>query len=85
LTWWRRLVKTVITIEEKSSIKAIALELMEIRKLIEEVAEKLVNLSDKKLMESFNATENDLKENKVLSYKETLEKQVDIAEKEFRS
>jgi hypothetical protein len=36
-------------------------------------------------MESFNATENDLKENKVLSYKETLEKQVDIAEKEFRS
>jgi hypothetical protein len=85
LTWWRRLVKTVITIEEKSSIKAIALELMEIRKLIEEVAEKLVNLSDKKLIESFNATENDLKENKVLSYKETLEKQVDIAEKEFRS
>lgn len=77
--------KTVITIEEKSSIKAIALELMEIRKLIEELAEKLVNLSDKKLMESFNATENDLKENKVLSYKETLEKQVDIAEKEFRS
>ena len=77
--------KTVITIEEKSSIKAIALELMEIRKLIEELAEKLVNLSDKKLMESFNATENDLKENKVLSYKETLEKQVDIAEREFRS
>ena len=79
------MVKTVITIEEKSSIKAIALELMEIRKLIEELAEKLVNLSDKKLMESFNATENDLKENKVLSYKETLEKQVDIAEREFRS
>lgn len=79
------MVKTVITIEEKSSIKAIALELMEIRKLIEELAEKLVNLSDKKLMESFNATENDLKENKVLSYKETLEKQIDIAEKEFRS
>ena len=77
--------KTVITIEEKSSIKAIALELMEIRKLIEELAEKLVNLSDKKLMESFNATENDLKENKVLSYKETLERQVDFAEKEFRS
>ena len=77
--------KTFITIEEKSSIKAIALELMEIRKLIEELAEKLVNLSDKKLMENFNATENDLKENKVLSYKETLEKQVDIAEKEFRS
>ena len=79
------MVKTVITIEEKSSIKAIALELMEIRKLIEELAEKLVNLSDKKLMESFNATENDLKENKVFSYKETLGKQVDIAEKEFRS
>ena len=82
MTW---LVKTVFTDEDKRNLKGIALELLEIRKLVEELAEKLVNLSDKELMKSLNASQNDLKENQVDNYKETLEKQVDIAEKEFRS
>jgi hypothetical protein len=34
-------------------------------------------------MKILNASENDLKELQVENYKETLEKQVDIAEKEF--
>jgi hypothetical protein len=79
------LVKTVFTDEDKRNLRGIAEELKEIRKLINELAETLVNLSDKKLMESFNAIQNDLKENQVDSYKEKLEKQVDIVEKEFRS
>jgi hypothetical protein len=79
------LVKAVFTMEERQSIKAIAAELMEIRKLIEELAETLVNISDKKLMESFNSRPSGFKESQVVSYKETLEKQIDIAEKEFRS
>ena len=79
------MVKTVITIDEKINIKAIAEELMEIRKLIEELNETLVNLSDKELMKSFNATPKDLKENQVDTYKETLEKQLDIAKKEIGS
>ena len=58
---------------------------MELRKLIEELTESLVNVSDKKLMKMLNASQDDLDENKVLNYKEKLEKQIDIAEKEFRS
>jgi hypothetical protein len=32
-----------------------------------------------------NASQDDLKEYKVLNFKEKLEKQIDLAEKEFRS
>jgi hypothetical protein len=79
------LAKTVLTDENKRNLREIAEELKEIRNLINELAETLVNLSDKKLMESFNATLDNLKENQVESYKEKLEKQVDIAKKELRS
>jgi hypothetical protein len=82
VTW---LVKTVFTEEDKRNLKGIAFELLELRKLIEDLAETLVNLSDKELMKIFNASQNDLKERQVDGYKETLEKQLDIAEKEFRS
>jgi mevalonate kinase len=79
------LVRTVFTDEDKRNLKVIAEELKEIRKLVEELTETLLNVSDEKLMKILNASQNDLKENKVLSYKETLEEQIDIAEKEFRS
>ncbi len=82
MTW---LIKTVFTDEDKRNLKGIAEELKEIRKLIEDLTETLINLSDKELMKSFNASPNDIKENQVDSYKETVEKQLDIAEKEFRS
>jgi hypothetical protein len=79
------LVRTVYTDEDKKNLKVIAAELIELRKLIEELTESLVNVSDKKLMKMLDASQDDLKENKVLNYKEKLEKQIDIAEKEFRS
>jgi len=60
------------------------LELNEIRKLIEALTEKMVNLSDKELLRILNANQDALKEKHVDSYKEALEKQIDIAEKEFR-
>ncbi len=75
--------KVVYTDEDKRILRGIAEELKEIRVLINKLAETLVNLSDKKLMESFNAIQNDLKEKQVDSYQEKLEKQIDIAEKEF--
>jgi hypothetical protein len=79
------LVKTVLTEQDKRDLKVIALELLEIRRLVEALAEKLVNLSDKELLKLLNANQDDdLKENQVDRYKETLEKQVDIDEKEFR-
>ena len=77
--------RTVFTDEDKRNLKVIALELLEIRKLIEELTESVVNVNDKKLMKMLNASEDDLKENKVLNYKEKLEKQIDSAEKEFLS
>lgn len=79
------MVRTVFTDDDKKNLKVIAAELLELRKLIEELTESLVNVSDKKLMKMLNASQDDFKENKVLNYKEKLEKQIDIAEKEFRS
>ena len=76
---------TVFTEEDKRNLKVIALELLEIRKLIEKLTEKVVNLSDKELLRILNTTQDDLKEKQVDSYKETLERQLYIAEKEFRS
>ena len=79
------MVRTVFTDDDKKNLKVIAAELIELRKLIEELTESLVKVSDKKLMKMLNASQDDFKENKVLNYKEKLEKQIDIAEKEFRS
>ena len=76
---------TVFTEEDKRNLKVIAAELLEIRKLLDELAEKLVNLSDKELMRSFNASQIDLKENELLRCREKLQEQIDSAEKEFRS
>jgi len=78
------LVRTVFTDDDKRNLKVIAAELIDLRKLIEELTESLVTVSDKKLLKMLNASQDDLKENKVLNYKEKLEKQIDIAEKEFR-
>ena len=80
------LVKTVLTEQDKRDLKVIALELLEIRKLVEKLAETLANLSDKELLKLLNANqEDDLKENQIDRYEETLEKQLDIDEKEFRT
>ena len=76
--------KTALTEEDKRILKVVASELFEIRKLVDELAETLVKLSDKELLKAFNAGEDNLKESQVDSYKEKLEKQLDIAEKEFR-
>jgi len=79
------MVKTVFTDEDKRNLKGIALELNEIRKLIEKLAETLVNLSDKELLRTLNADRDELKEKQVDNYKETLEKQLYTVEKEFQS
>jgi hypothetical protein len=42
-----RSIKAVLTEEDRLALRVIAVELLEIRKLIGELAEKLVNLSDK--------------------------------------
>jgi glutathionyl-hydroquinone reductase len=78
------LVKTVFTEQDKRDLMRISLELLEIRKLVDQLAETMVNLSDKELLKAFNASQNDIKEKQIDRYTETLEKQIDIAEKEFQ-
>jgi hypothetical protein len=78
------LAKTVLTEWEKRELKVIASELFEIRRLIEKLAETLVNLSDKELLRRCNASQDDLKEKEVDCYTETLKKQLDTAEKDFQ-
>jgi hypothetical protein len=79
------LVSTVFTEDDRRNLKVIAAELLELQKLIEELTESLVNISDKKLLKMLNESQDDLNENQVQNFKEKLEKQVYIAEKEFRS
>ena len=79
------MVDAIFTDEDRRALRVVASELLELRKLIEEITEKLVNLSDKELLRILNASQDDLKEKQVDSYQETLEKKLYIAEKEFRS
>ncbi len=69
----------------RESLRGIAVELYELRKVVMELAETLVKMSDKELLKSLNARQDGVGENKVLNYKEKLEKQIDVAEREFRS
>jgi hypothetical protein len=78
------LAKTVLTENDKRDLTVMASELSEIRKLVEKLAETLVNLSDKELLRFINASQEGVREKQVDNYKETLEKQIDIVEKEFR-
>ncbi len=76
--------KTVLAEEERRNLKVLALELYEIRKLIDKLAETLASLSDKELLKVLDAGQEDFKESQVDRYKEKLEMQLDIAEREFR-
>lgn len=78
------LARTFLTEDEREYLKVVALELFEIRKLVNQLAETLANLSDKELLKVLNANQDDLKEHQVDNYKLKLEKQLDIAEREFR-
>jgi hypothetical protein len=76
------MVETVFTDEDKKNLKVIAEELPKLRTLVEELMETLEILSDERLMKSIDASQKDLKENKVLSYKEVLD-ELCIDEKEI--
>jgi hypothetical protein len=78
------MVGQVFTDDERRNLRTIAVELHELRKLVMELAETLVKMNDKELLKSLNANQDGVGENKVVNYKEKLEKQIDVAEKEFR-
>jgi hypothetical protein len=79
-----RSVNSVLTEEDKRCLRVIAVELVDVRRLVMELAEKLAKMSDKELLKSLNASQDGIKEACVDRYKEKLEEKIDVAEKEFR-
>lgn len=70
---WLRLVEAVFTDDDKRNLQVVAEELPKLRSLVEELMETLEILSDETLMKSIRASEKDVQENRVLSFKELLE------------
>jgi hypothetical protein len=79
------LAKTALTDEEKLCIRALALDIADLRKKINQLAEALAKMNDKQFREVFSQeTKEDLTEKQVDKYQLALQKQVDNAENEFR-
>ncbi len=66
------MVETVFTDEDEKNLKTLAEELPKLRLLVEELTETLEILSDKKLMKSIADSLKDVKENRVVGFKELL-------------
>jgi hypothetical protein len=76
------LAKLVLTDEEIRHLKAVALELQAIRKLIDALAEAAVNLSGKEFLKAFcQPQEVDLTESELEHHEEKLRKQIYTAKK----
>ncbi len=76
------MVEVVFTDEDKKNLKVIAEELPKLRTVVEELMETLEILGDEKLMRSIDRSLKDLKQGKVLGYKEML-KELSIDEKDL--
>lgn len=80
--WWFGLVESALTDEDRRNLKILAEEVPKLRLLFEGFLETLEILSDAALMESIKASEKDLQEGKLLSFKELL-KELGLDEKEI--
>ena len=77
--------KTVLTDEEKRYLRAVAIELKAIRKLIDVLAETAVNLSDKDFLKGFSdKPEIDLTEYEMDHHEWKLQKQLYTIKKAFK-
>jgi hypothetical protein len=76
------LANIVLTDEDKKNLKTLAEEVPKLRLLVEELMETLEVLSDEKLMKSIRTSEKDVKENRLLSFKELLA-ELSLNEKEI--
>lgn len=75
--------KTVLTDEEREYIKSLELELADIRKQLNQLAETMAKLNDKQFLNVFTDSKSDFTEKQVDNYQLALQKKVDAAENEF--
>jgi hypothetical protein len=79
------LARTVLTDEEKLCIKALALDIADLRKQINQLAEALAKMNDKQFREAFCQEDKvDVTEKQVDNYQLSLQKKMDAAEGELR-
>jgi hypothetical protein len=78
------LARTVLTEEEHSQIRFIALELAQIRRQINQLHEVLATLNDKKFEAAFKVEKEDFSEKQLDKYEFALLKKADKVEDEFR-
>jgi molybdopterin converting factor small subunit len=79
------LARTALTDEEKLCIKALALDIADLRKQINQLAEALAKMNDKQFKEAFAAEDKvDVTEKQVDNYQLALQKKMDAAESDLR-
>jgi hypothetical protein len=77
--------KTALTDEEKKCIKALAIDIADLRKQINQLAEALAKMNDKQFREAFaQESKNDVTEKQIDNYQLALQKKMDAAESELR-
>lgn len=76
------MVETVFTEEDRINLKTLAREVPKLRSLVESLMETLEILGDEELMDSIKKSEKDLREGRLLGFKELL-KELDLNESEI--
>jgi len=75
------LVETVFTEEDRKYLRKLAEEVPKLRIIMEELLETIDVLGDEELLRSIRASERDIREGRLLSFKGLL-KELDLDEKE---
>ncbi|RJS83724.1 hypothetical protein DRO47_01325 [Candidatus Bathyarchaeota archaeon] len=76
-----KMTKVFFTEEDRKNLKILREELPKIRLLLEELVETLEVLGDEELMESIKASEDDVKEGRLIDFKDLL-KELHLNEQE---
>ena len=76
------MVEVTFTEEDRKNLQTLAEEMPKLRSLVEEFIETIEILSDKNLMKSIRKSDRDIREGRVLTFKELL-KELGLNEKEI--
>lgn len=76
------MVEIVFTEEDRANLKTLAREVPKLRSLVESLIETLEILGDEELMESIKKSERDVREGRLIGFKELL-KELDLNERQI--